>query len=542
MYRSSHTLHLALAWCTRRLLRAHAGQPAAGDLAFAEALPPATRACWHALDDDPALPACARDALRHLFVAHDVLGTDQPALLRERACAETPPPVPAREPQGHALLAFPAGDGREAALRHLAAWRAGAWPMQPFHVRGHDALLSVGIGATLRIDLLACTTVRAPPTALNDGGLAAGLAHAQLKPVVLHPAPAPKAMEDAALLALALERLEARDAAFRALDPTRRPRLLVLCRGAGRRHAVQALLRTRLGVRGAVHAVTAHTPVPTDARVLVDAVPPRCAPDPRIAVVALLRDGAASPTSAWLAPAWPAAWREPAPTALRQASIDAIHANAPPPALLDVLDVVDAPDARGAWAPLRAAGLAVDALEEWAPPATGDLRVAVDANEDVVLPHVPGAPPRTLRATLPRLVRMADALDVRRCPRRVLDVGDATGLARAFALACERDPAVQLHGRPAPGLPLLPGLRVDAVARTAWATWLVSWADGDARAGFAALDAWCVRANASDAGGDRALPWRAVALPPPAFWRAVHAGRSITTLLAAHARRDPAHG
>lgn len=544
MHRSSHPLHLALAWCTRRLLRAHAGQPAPGDAAFAAALAPSTATCWHALDHDPALPACARDALRHLFVAHDVLDTDAPDALRERACAEAPPARVDHVPRGHFLLAFPAGDGREATLRHLFLWRAAAWPGLPLHVhaRGDEAVIAVGMGDALRIDLLACSSVRAPPTALNDGGLAAGVAHAQLKPLVLHPSPALQAHDDAALLDTAIERLDARDAAFRTLDATRRPRLLVLCRGAGRRHAMHAVLRARLGTRGALHAVTAHTPIPGDARVLIDAIPPRCPPDPRIGVVLLLREGAQPPSASWLVPAWPAAWREEAATSLRQRTIDAIRTGAQPPALLDVLDVVDAPASRGAWAPLLAAGLAVEALDGWAPPAAGDLRVAAEADLDLVPPQVPGAPPpRTLRATLPGLVRMRDALDVRRCPRRVLDVGDANGLARAFAAACERDAAVELHGRPAAGTPLLPGLRVDAVVRTARATWLVSWAEGDAHIAHAALDAWCARANACDGGVDAHRPWRAVALPPPAFWRGLHAGRSITALLAAHARRDPVH-
>lgn len=371
-------------------------------------------------------------------------------------------------------------------------------------------------------------------------------------------------------LRAAVDALAQRDAAFVALDPKRRPRLLVACatptlQRAARRRLIDA------GIAPDAIAIADDAPPAADTRVLLDALPPRAiASDPRICVVVALRDhrdavDAGGMAARLVAVGAAALWPEADFAELRHENLERVAMGRPLRHLLDALTVIDDPRCRPDHS-----GWPLGWPSTHATPATDDLFPApprADAADfDIRLPAAPcddmspdGAPadavPRSFESLCDapaRILRRRHALAVGKSvhTHALCDNRDG-GLRRAFLECAEADPRIESHCLPDPrrhGVRhreslLARGLDArgwpDALVRTADCVYLVEFlpfcparprppTPGE-RAAMRWLDA--VAALPASQRDDRA--WRRATLPAPTFWSWKRGGGPLSALLSA---------
>ena len=366
------------------------------------------------------------------------------------------------------------------------------------------------------------------------------------------------------LLKLGLEALSRRDAGFVALDPARRPQLLVLCdtpqliRGVHRSLIEYGLDRADIGKRAIVETFVDRFSGPI----------PICAmlPDARICVIVVLRTGigASTPTSL-LTPALPPLWPEPDFAALRSENRERAALGRAPAHLLDVLSVVEHPQCHAGYADLLRAGLAAHGGDHGETAATGDLMVAglrADADAfEIALPvlYAQHQTHEDRLCDLPHLIlRARQSMPVRKSVYTHAGwTAHDSGLRRAFLECAEYDPAIESHclldprrhaarirdallaqGIPPLGLP-------DALVRTADAVYLVEFLPScpaqpqPPNPGERALMRWCAHANALPPFQRQHQRWHRVQLQAPLFWSWKRSEGALSALLSALAGTLP---
>ena len=358
------------------------------------------------------------------------------------------------------------------------------------------------------------------------------------------------------LLEIGLLALSRRDAGFVALDPARRPKLLVLCdtprliRCA--QHALRALGLDRCAVA---------------ARVIIDSLPALATPtDAWICVIVVLRSGIrALAPAAMLAPALPLLWPEPDFEVLRSENRELAALGRAPAHLLDVLSVVEHPQCHADYADLLKAGLATQGGEAHGADAIGDLIVTglrpdADAFE-IALPGICDGPTdgADRLSDLPhRILRARQSIPVRKSV--YTHAGWSAydnGLRRAFLECAEFDPGIESHclldprrhamrgrdrllaqGISTSGLP-------DALVRTVDAVYLVDFLPScpaqpqPASPCQRMLMRWCARTNALPPGQRQHRHWHRVQLQAPMFWSWKRSEGMLSALLAALAGTAP---
>jgi hypothetical protein len=358
------------------------------------------------------------------------------------------------------------------------------------------------------------------------------------------------------LLDIGLAALSRRDPGFVALDPARRPKLLVLC-------------DTPQLIRSVQHALTACglDKSAIAARVVIDALSAHTTPaDARICVIVVLRTSTPMHTpAAVLAPAWPPLWPEPDFAALRCDNRERALLGRAPAHLLDVLSVVEHPHCHAGYKNLLRAGFAAQGGGPRDTDAISDLIVTglrADAEAfEIILPGVCDGP-----------AHGADRLsDV---PRRILRTRQSMpvhksvythagwhahdhGLRRAFLECAEYDPGIESHclldprrhvtrlrdsliaqGIAPLGLP-------DALVRTVDAVYLIDFLPfcpaqpQPTRRCERAMTRWCAHANALPPVQRQHRQWHRVQLQAPLFWSWKRSGGALSALLAALAGTAP---
>lgn len=358
------------------------------------------------------------------------------------------------------------------------------------------------------------------------------------------------------LLAIGLQALSRRDAGFAALDPARRPKLLVLC-------------DTPQIIRSVRHALTACALDESDihTRVIVDALPPHATlTDARICVIVVLRASiAAHAPSTLLASALPPLWPEPDFTVLRCENRERAVVGRAPAHLLDVLSVVEHPQCHLDYANLRRAGLATREENPLEAEAIGDLTVIglrADADAfEIALPGMDDGQAECVErlSDLPRrILRARQSMPVRKSV--YTHAGWSAydnGLRRAFLECAERDPGIESHCLLDPrrhamrirdrllaqdisplGLP-------DALVRTGDAVYLVEFMPScpsqpqPSGPCERALARWCAQANVLPPTQRQHRHWRRVQLQAPLFWSWKRREGALSALLAALAGTAP---
>ncbi|MFZ5636513.1 MAG: hypothetical protein ACOY82_07980 [Pseudomonadota bacterium] len=367
-----------------------------------------------------------------------------------------------------------------------------------------------------------------------------------------------------------IDALTQRDAAFVALDPARRPRMLVACATSALQRAARRCL-IDAGIASDAIAVAGDASPTAGTRVLLDALPPRAiAGDPRICVVVALRDHrdavAANGVAAGLAAIGAAAlWPEADFAELRHENIERVAMGRPLRHLIDVLTIVDDPRCRRdhpEWPLARPSTQATSATDDLFP---ASLR-AHAAAFDIRLPATPcdgmgpeSAPcdvrspsPESLCDAPARLLRRRHALAVEKSVHTHAHCDNRDGgLRRAFLECAEADPRVESHCLPDPrrhGVRhreslLARGLDArgwpDALVRTADCVYLVEFLPFcPARArpptpGECATKDWLDAVGALPAAQRDHRAWRRATLPAPTFWSWKRSGGSLTALLSA---------
>lgn len=366
------------------------------------------------------------------------------------------------------------------------------------------------------------------------------------------------------LLDVGLAALEQRDAGFAALDPTRRPKLLVLCDVASLVHAVRWWLHVCGMATGDI-----------DTRVAIDTLSaPTTLGDARICVIVMLRTSldvgtGARAAIAALGPGLPPLWPESDFAALRGDSRERAALGRAPGHLLDALSVVEHPQCHGGYADLLRAGLVGHAGEDGVADAIGDLlvtglRADADAYE-IALPHP--TDPQTAEAErlgdLPhRILRARQSMPVRKCVYTHAGwSAHDSGLGRAFLECAEHDPAIESHclldprrhavrtrdallakGASPLGWP-------DALVRTAEAVYLVAFLPSCPAQGPAsgpppgsserALIRWCADINVLPPEQRQHRRWHRVHVQAPLFWSWKRSQGTLSALLAALAGTAP---
>ncbi len=364
------------------------------------------------------------------------------------------------------------------------------------------------------------------------------------------------------LLDIGLAALEQREAGFAALDPARRPKLLVLC-------DVPSFVRD---VRWWLRASGMESR-DIDARVAIDTLSAPTAPgDARICVIVMLRtrlDPGTGASIAALGPGLPPLWPESDFATLRGESRERVALGRAPGHLLDVLSVVEHPQCHGEYVDLLRAGLAAHAGEDRIADAIGDLIVAglrADADAyEIALPNPtdPQAEEAEPLGDLPhRILRARQSMPVRKCVYTHAGwSAHDSGLGRAFLECAERDPAIESHclldprrhavrtrnallakGASPLGWP-------DALVRTADAVYLVAFlpscpaqepAPGPAPGSSErALTRWCADANALPPEQRQHRRWHRVHVQAPLFWSWKRSQGTLSALLAALAGTAP---
>lgn len=363
------------------------------------------------------------------------------------------------------------------------------------------------------------------------------------------------------LLDIGLDALSRRDDGFVALDPARRPKLLVLC-------------DTPQIIRNVRHTLIASgmDKQSLSARVVIETLPARTTlTDAHICVIVVLRTGIAKQTPAeLLAPALPPLWPEPDFAALRGENRERAALGRAPSHLLDVLSVVEHPQCHAEYAELLRAGLAARGDEDRETNATGDVIVAdlrADAADfEIAMPCIydDRAVAQDERSAdrlseLPRrFLRARQSMPVHKSVYTHAGWGthDAE-MRRAFVECAEADPCVESHclldprrhtmrsrdallaqGIPPSGLP-------EALVRTADAVYLVEFLSScpaqpqPPSPCERALARWCARTNARLPEQRQYRCWHRVQLQAPLFWSWKRSGGTLAALLAALAGTAP---
>ncbi len=459
----------------------------------------------------------------------------------------------------------------------------------------------------LQIDLLdaeaidevineATAPLPAAAAALADVSLAEAIRHGACKLPVLAPLPVTGAPLPAQpprhpglrprlsrmhhrLLQVGLAALAQRDGAFVALDPARRPRLLVLCatptlRRAARRWLIDA------GIAREAFAIAGDAALPAGARVVFDTLPPQAvAADARICAVVALRDHRDAPSALRVAMAIAAAgaaslWPEPDFAELRHENIERAVQARPPRHLIDALTIADDPRCHRDYVRLPQSRLPADPV-----PAADDL-FPVPLREDAAcfdlrLPAPPcsdgpaapldgliegltgesaggpaGTPAEGPRDPPRRILRRRHALAVRKSVLAFAPCGAHDGgLRRGFLECAEADPEIESHclldprrhGARSREALLARGLDArgwpDALVRTADRVYLVEFLPFcptrplPPTPGERAVMRWLGRVAALPAALREERHWWRVCVPAPVFWSWKRSGGSLGGLL-----------
>ena len=375
---------------------------------------------------------------------------------------------------------------------------------------------------------------------------------------------------DAALLDRGLTCMTERDAPFAALEPLRRPCMLVVCDTQQQAHAARAHLRTRGVARDAIvagdHATTHALSPSTRCLVLsLDAAPAvRLPVHARVCVLVRLRTQA--PTTGTVdaetrALCQPLLWPEQDYAPSRASGRERAAAGRLPANLIDVLSVVDHPHAVSHYDALLRHGACARRRDMHPLQATGDL-MRVGLRADAAAFDIPVPPPCIDLAPFDPGERLSDvgtllmhrqtSLPCRKSiyPRLGWDAQDG-GLRRALLEMAEADPAIERHclldprahadrhrdillalGCDARGL-------VHAVAATREWMFLIelqpsgTTAPRPATPAERALRRWCGHVNALPADARSHRRWCWVRLPAPLFWTHKRARRPLVELLTA---------
>lgn len=356
-----------------------------------------------------------------------------------------------------------------------------------------------------------------------------------------------------------LRELQARDAAFVALDPARRPRMALLCDAPGTLRAVRHWLRDAGFAADAVASAQDAVPAPA-VRVVLDTLPPRASvADARVCVVVALRSHRAPDTAAATAEAILSAgaallWPEPEFAELRAETLERAGLGRPPRHRLDVLAVIDDPRCRSDYDGLPHAPPAGDDA-----PATDDVFLAGPqagaAAHDLALPPdctaPAGTPAERLSDAPPRMLRRGRSLPVRKSVTTHAPCDDRDGgLRAAFLAAAEADPAIETHALLDPRRQALrahEALLARAPDGTGWPEALVRTAE---RIYLIDFQAFCPTGPLPPSPGERALAlwlrhvdalpprqrddrrWCRASLPAPLFWSWKRSGGALSQLLA----------
>lgn len=422
----------------------------------------------------------------------------------------------------------------------------------------------------VRVDL--CTAACAGPEPLTDIDAARTIRRGACKLPVLvavpvsgsplpatpprHPGRRPRlGRVHRAQLDAGLRELAARDAAFVALDPARRPRIAILCDAEIVRRAVRCRLR-EAGFADDALAIAGDAPVADGVRAVFDSLPPRATlADARICVVVALRTQRGDATLAAMLPSVgaPLLWPEPDFAELRADSLERAARGRPPRHRMDVLALVDDPRCRGDH----------DALPHAPPPeadtpSTDDLFVAGlrdGAGRDPALPPDcdagPDAVPERLGDVPFRLLRARRSMPVTKAVHTHAPCDDRDGGLRAAFLACaEADPAIERHDLIDPrrhavhaheallARTLSAGGWPDALVRTATHVYLVTFlpfcpaAPLTPTAAERALARWLRHVDALPPMRRDDRRWRRAVVPAPLFWSWKRSGGRLSELLA----------
>jgi type III restriction enzyme len=369
------------------------------------------------------------------------------------------------------------------------------------------------------------------------------------------------------LLHLSMRALKRRELGFAPLDPSRRPRLLVLCDAAWLLRAARRML-IESGLNADDIAMPG-SPRQEACHALIDSLDAySTSADARICVIAVLRTQAAdiAPSSIFAA-GLGLLWPEPDFAGAHTENRERAALGRMPDTLIDVLSIVEHPQCHDHYAGLLHAGLMArgdsSILHDDTRCATGDLFASPlresAAEFDIPLPppHVDGSETGngSLLAVPLRILRMRRAMPVRKSPycHEAWSEHDS-GLRRAFLECAESDPLIESHCLVDPrrhGIGIREALLAqdpdvhgwpDALVRTADAVYLVvlspSCPPHTPAAGERALAQWCAHANAVPHIDYRRL-WRPVQLQAPRFWSWKRGGSPLSALLAALADAAP---
>jgi hypothetical protein len=358
-----------------------------------------------------------------------------------------------------------------------------------------------------------------------------------------------------AQLDAALRELAARDAAFVALDPARRPRLAILCDAPMTQRAARRKLRAA-GFDADAIADAGDAPVADGVRVVFDTLPPRATlADARICVVVALRTLRGVPDIAARLPSMgaPLLWPEPDFAELRAESLERAARGRPPRHRMDVLAIVDDPRCRGDHDALPHAP--APAMET---PSTDDVFVAGlrdGAGREPALPPDcdagPEAVPERLGDVPYRWLRTRRAMPVAKAVHTHAPCDDRDGGLRAAFLACaEADPAIERHDPIDPrrhavraheallARTLAAGGWPDALVRTATHAYLVTFlpfcpaGPQTPTPAERALARWLRHVDALPPMRRDDRRWRRAVVPAPLFWSWKRSGGRLSDLLA----------
>ena len=380
--------------------------------------------------------------------------------------------------------------------------------------------------------------------------------------------------DHSAQLRLGLRALAHRASAFAALDPTRTPRMRVLCDTPALQRAARARL-LELGVpvdEVALECLADVVPTGDRPRIGIATLSPAPPADPRVCVLVVLRSalpdagGCIAETGGPLAAGAPALWPQPELARLRAANRERAAFGQPPDTLLDVLTVIEHRDVLPYYAPWRRLGLAsVDPRAPECVPPIGDVVVATACIEaarfEIALPPTCADiavldTPERLSELPRRLLRASRSLPVRKSIYPLAGWHeDDSGLRRGFIEAAEHDPHIESHCLLDPhrhasrhrDTLLALGMdgrgRVDALAKTAAHVFLIEFLPacpsdrpgGASRhdGGERALRLWRRRTNTLPPEQRDHRLWRRVRLQAPLFWSCKRHGVPLSALLEA---------
>jgi hypothetical protein len=361
------------------------------------------------------------------------------------------------------------------------------------------------------------------------------------------------------LLQCGLQVLAQRESSFTAVDPTRHPKLLVLCDTPRLLPCVRRFLMDNGIARDSI-VDAAHCRSDGAARVVLDTfhAAATLAEAPTCVIVALRMDDDTMPQTIISAGA-PRLWPEPDFAALRSENRERIAQRRAPDNLIDVLSIVEHPQHHHRYSHLIRAGLAIRVEASSGIDATGDLFTATlrpdAAAYQIAMPPLCGETSANSAETM---------ADVSRCylrKRQMMRVHKSiythsgwslndNGLRRAFLECAECDPQIESHwlidrrrygagGRERQSAQDSTTYHIpDALVRTAQAIYLVDFIPfylASPRTSAPSADAsaqWPACANKLPAARRQGRLWYRVALQAPLFWSWKRADGMLSTLLA----------